>query len=43
VVFSSGANALPVAQAAGLGQVTLVAADDGLGKGTSKYRIDLSK
>ena len=43
VVFSSGANALPVAQAAGLGQVSLVAADDGTGKGTSKYRIDLSK
>jgi 2',3'-cyclic-nucleotide 2'-phosphodiesterase/3'-nucleotidase len=43
VVFSSGANALPVAQAAGLGNISLVAADDGSGKGTSKYRLDLSK
>ncbi|MCE1194633.1 MAG: bifunctional 2',3'-cyclic-nucleotide 2'-phosphodiesterase/3'-nucleotidase [Acidovorax sp.] len=43
VVFSSGANALPVAQAAGLANVSLVAADDGSGKGTAKYRIDLSK
>ncbi|GKS74703.1 bifunctional 2',3'-cyclic-nucleotide 2'-phosphodiesterase/3'-nucleotidase [Acidovorax sp. SUPP950] len=43
VVFSSGANALPVAQAAGLANVTLMAADDGSGKGTSKYRLDLSK
>ncbi|WCM94306.1 bifunctional 2',3'-cyclic-nucleotide 2'-phosphodiesterase/3'-nucleotidase [Acidovorax sp. NCPPB 2350] len=43
VVFSSGANALPVAQAAGLANVSLLAADDGSGKGTSKYQIDLSK
>ncbi len=43
VVFSSGANALPVAQAAGLANISLVAADDGSGKGTSKYRLDLSK
>lgn len=43
VVFSSGADALPVAQAAGLAGVSLVAADDGSGKGTSKYKIDLSK
>ena len=43
VVFSSGANALPVAQAAGLANVSLLAADDGSGKGTSKYRLDLSK
>ena len=43
VVFTSGANALSVAQAAGLTNVSLVAADDGSGKGTSKYRIDLSK
>lgn len=43
VVFSSGANALAVAQAAGLSNVSLLAADDGSGKGTSKYRIDLSK
>ncbi len=43
VVFSSGANALAVAQAAGLANVSLVAADDGSGKGTSKYAVDLSK
>ena len=43
VVFTSGANALSGAQAAGLANVSLVAADDGSGKGTSKYRIDLSK
>lgn len=43
VVFSSGAGALGVAQAAGLSGVSLVAADDGSGKGTSKYAIDLSK
>jgi len=43
VVFSSGANALAVAQAAGLANVTLLAADDGSGKGTSKYAVDLSK
>ena len=41
--FSSGANALSVAQAAGRTNVSLLAADDGLGKGTSKYGIDLSK
>ena len=43
VVFSSGANALSVAQAAGLTNVSLLAADDGSGKGTSKYKLDLSK
>ena len=43
VVFSSGANALAVAQAAGLTNVSLLAADDGSGKGTSKYAVDLSK
>ncbi|MDP3229003.1 MAG: bifunctional 2',3'-cyclic-nucleotide 2'-phosphodiesterase/3'-nucleotidase [Acidovorax sp.] len=43
VVFSSGANALPVAQAAGLTHISLLAADDGSGKGTSKYGVDLSK
>ncbi|WP_026435800.1 bifunctional 2',3'-cyclic-nucleotide 2'-phosphodiesterase/3'-nucleotidase [Acidovorax sp. JHL-9] len=43
VVFSSGANALAVAQAAGLNNVSLVAADDGSGKGTSKYAVDLSR
>ena len=43
VVFSSGTKALSVAQAAGLANVSLVAEDDGSGKGTSKYAIDLSK
>ncbi|BEP93077.1 bifunctional 2',3'-cyclic-nucleotide 2'-phosphodiesterase/3'-nucleotidase [Acidovorax sp. sif1233] len=43
VVFSSGGNALAVAQAAGLANVSLLAADDGSGKGTSKYAVDLSK
>jgi 2',3'-cyclic-nucleotide 2'-phosphodiesterase/3'-nucleotidase len=43
VVFSSGANALSVAQAAGLANVSLLAADDGLGKGMSKYGVDLSR
>ncbi|PJI96426.1 2',3'-cyclic-nucleotide 2'-phosphodiesterase/3'-nucleotidase [Acidovorax sp. 69] len=43
VVFSSGASALSVAQAAGLAHVSLLAADDGSGKGTSKYGVDLSK
>jgi 2',3'-cyclic-nucleotide 2'-phosphodiesterase/3'-nucleotidase len=32
-----------VAQAASLANVSLVAEDDGSGKGTSKYAIDLSK
>ena len=43
VVFSSGVNALGVAQAALLPNVSLLAADDGLGKGTSKYKLDLSQ
>jgi len=43
VVFTSGANALSVAQAAGLANVSLVAADGGSGKGTSKYSVDVSK
>ena len=43
VVFSSGTNALSVAQAAALNGVSLLAADDGSGKGMSKYQIDLSK
>ncbi len=43
VVFSSGVKALSVAQAASLANVSLVAEDDGSGKGTSKYAIDLSK
>lgn len=43
VVFSSGTNALGVAQAAGLANVSLLAADDGSGTGKSKYKLDLSK
>ena len=43
VVFSSGTNALSVAQAAGLSGVSVLAADDGSGKGMSKYQLDLSK
>lgn len=43
VVFSSGVDALPVAQAAGLAGVSLLATDDGSGKGMAKYKIDLSK
>ncbi len=31
------------AQAAGLANISLVAADDGSGKGLSKYAIDLSR
>ena len=43
VVFSYAVNALGVAQAALLPNVSLLAADDGLGKGTSKYKLDLSQ
>lgn len=47
VVLSSGAHAhahaLSVAQAAGLTGVSVLAADDGSGKGISKYQLDLSK
>ncbi|WKL14287.1 hypothetical protein QYQ99_17935 [Comamonas testosteroni] len=43
VVFSSGTNALSVAQDAGLSGVSVLAADDGSGKGMSKYQLDLSK
>lgn len=43
VVFSSGPDAISVAQAAGLDGVSLLAADDGSGKGMSVYRIDLSR
>lgn len=41
VVFASGANLLPVAQAAGISNLSLVTADNG--KGGSVYAIDLSK
>jgi 2',3'-cyclic-nucleotide 2'-phosphodiesterase/3'-nucleotidase len=43
VVFRSGANALSVAQAAGLNNISVLAADDGTGNGTGTYRVDLSK
>ncbi|RCW71695.1 bifunctional 2',3'-cyclic-nucleotide 2'-phosphodiesterase/3'-nucleotidase [Pseudorhodoferax soli] len=43
VVFSSAPGALPVAQAAGLANISLLAADDGSGKGLSKYAVDLSR
>ena len=43
VVFTSGANRLSVAQAAGLNNISVLAADDGSGKATATYRIDLSK
>ena len=43
VVFSSSIGALSVAQAAGLSGVTVLMADDGSGKDTSKYQLDLSK
>ena len=34
---------MEMAQAAGLANVSLLAADDGSGKGTSKYGVDLSR
>ncbi|MBV8247892.1 MAG: bifunctional 2',3'-cyclic-nucleotide 2'-phosphodiesterase/3'-nucleotidase [Comamonas sp.] len=43
VVFSSGVDALSVAQAAGLNGISVLAVDDGSGKGMSKYQIDLSQ
>jgi 2',3'-cyclic-nucleotide 2'-phosphodiesterase/3'-nucleotidase len=43
VVFTSAANALAKAQAAGITNVSLVQADDGSGKGLSIYAIDLSE
>jgi 2',3'-cyclic-nucleotide 2'-phosphodiesterase/3'-nucleotidase len=42
VVFTSAQGVLPVAVAAGLSNVSVVAADDGTGKGTATYAIDLS-
>ena len=41
VVFSAGPGALSVAQAAGLSNVSQLAADDGGGKGLAKYKLDL--
>ncbi|WP_413816415.1 bifunctional 2',3'-cyclic-nucleotide 2'-phosphodiesterase/3'-nucleotidase [Pigmentiphaga sp.] len=43
VLFKSGKNALPVAQSAGLSNISLVAADDGSGEGRATYRIDLAQ
>jgi 2',3'-cyclic-nucleotide 2'-phosphodiesterase/3'-nucleotidase len=43
VVFHSAPQVLPLAQQAGLDNVTLLRADDGLGKGFSLYQVDLSK
>lgn len=43
VTFSSAQNKLSFAQAAGLNNVSLLAADDGSGKGLSVYKLDLSK
>jgi 2',3'-cyclic-nucleotide 2'-phosphodiesterase/3'-nucleotidase len=43
VTFKSAQGKLPLAQAAGLSQISLRTADDGSGKGLSVYAIDLSK
>jgi 2',3'-cyclic-nucleotide 2'-phosphodiesterase/3'-nucleotidase len=43
VVFHSAQNMLSVAQSAGLKNVSVLQADDGSGKGTATYQIDLSK
>ncbi|WP_410209322.1 bifunctional 2',3'-cyclic-nucleotide 2'-phosphodiesterase/3'-nucleotidase [Aquirhabdus sp.] len=43
VTFSSAPNKLPLAQAAGLNNISVVASDDGSGKGLAVYGIDLSK
>ncbi|MCE3606350.1 bifunctional 2',3'-cyclic-nucleotide 2'-phosphodiesterase/3'-nucleotidase [Massilia sp. P8910] len=43
VVFHSAPAMLPLAQQAGLGNVSLLRADDGLGKGFALYAVDLSK
>jgi len=43
VVFSSAPGMVELAHEAGLHNVTQVAADDGRGKGTALYAIDLSK
>ncbi|QMV71483.1 bifunctional 2',3'-cyclic-nucleotide 2'-phosphodiesterase/3'-nucleotidase [Comamonas piscis] len=41
VLFTSAANALPVAQAAGLANISLEKADDGTGTQRAVYRVDL--
>ncbi|MGO4476911.1 bifunctional 2',3'-cyclic-nucleotide 2'-phosphodiesterase/3'-nucleotidase [Massilia sp. 2TAF26] len=43
VVFHSAPGKLELARAAGLGNVTQLAADDGLGKGFALYAVDLAK
>ncbi len=43
VVFRSAPNVLPLAQAAGLDNVSLLRAEDGQGGGFSLYQIDLSQ
>jgi 2',3'-cyclic-nucleotide 2'-phosphodiesterase/3'-nucleotidase len=43
VVFSAPPGALPLARAAGLVNVSLVAQDDGTGRGLAKYAVDLSR
>lgn len=43
VTFKSAQGKLPLAQSAGLSQISLRTADDGSGKGLSVYAIDLSK
>lgn len=43
VLFTSAANALPVAQAAGLANITLEKADDGTGTQRAVYRVDLGQ
>ena len=43
IVFTSAQNALPIAQAAGLTNVSLIATDDGSGKMQSLYRVDLGQ
>ncbi|KAF0811343.1 2',3'-cyclic-nucleotide 2'-phosphodiesterase/3'-nucleotidase [Andreprevotia sp. IGB-42] len=43
VVFHSAAGQLALAQAAGLGNITQLQADDGSGKGLALYGIDLAK
>ncbi|WP_454907416.1 bifunctional 2',3'-cyclic-nucleotide 2'-phosphodiesterase/3'-nucleotidase [Variovorax gossypii] len=42
VVFSSAPNQLGAATAAGLTNISLLAADDGGGKGQSRYKLDLN-
>ena len=43
VTFKSAAGKLPLAQAAGLSQISQVSADDGTGKGLAVYAINLNQ